>query len=176
MREYDFTLKFDLKNSQTDPSSYIEKLYEGGCDDALIGVGRKGYIALNFLREASSAYEAVSSAISDVKNVIPHCTLVEAGPDFVSLTDVAKILECSRQNIRKLVVNSNPNAPIPVYTGTPSIWHLTEILIWLRDNKSYTIDDELIEMAKTNMVINIARDWQKIEPNVQKDFQALVVS
>ena len=81
MKEYDFTLKFNLQNSQADPEYHVEKLYEGGCEDALIGIGKKGYISLNFIREASSAYEAVSSAIIDVKRVIPYATLIEATPD-----------------------------------------------------------------------------------------------
>ncbi|MBW4550925.1 MAG: DNA-binding protein [Aphanocapsa sp. GSE-SYN-MK-11-07L] len=174
MKEYDFILKFDLQNTQADPSSYIENLYEGGCDDALIGVGKKGYISLNFIREASSAYEAISSAIADVKRVFPAATLIEATPDFVSLTDVAKILGCTRQNIRKLIVTDEQSAPVPIYEGTPSIWHLAEILIWFRKAKAYSIDDALIEIAKTNMNVNIAKSWQKVESNFPGNIKALV--
>jgi len=96
MKEYEFTLKFSLPNFQVDPNEYIEKLYENGCDDALIGVGSKGYIALDFIREASSAYDAIASAITDVKQVIPNVSLINAAPDFVGLTDAAKILDCSQ--------------------------------------------------------------------------------
>jgi hypothetical protein len=174
MKEYDFTLKFNLQNSQADPDSYVENLYEGGCDDALIGVGKKGYISLNFIREASSAYEAVSSAITDVKTVISSATLVEATPDYVGLTDAAKILGCTRQNIRKLIVTNDPKSPIPVYEGTPSIWHLSEILVWLKEAKTYSIDETLMEIAKTNMDVNIAKSWQKVEPNFQEDIKTLV--
>ena len=87
MKDYDFTLKFNLQDPQSDPGEYVEKLYAGGCDDALIGVGLKGCISLNFIREASSAYEAISSAISDVKAVVPSATLIEAAPNFVGLTE-----------------------------------------------------------------------------------------
>jgi len=174
MNEYDFTLKFDLQNSQVDPNDYIEQLHESGCDDALIGVGKKGFIALNFIREASSAYEAISSAISDVKKSVPHAILIEATPDFVGLTDTAKILGCTRQNIRNLIVKSEPRSPLPVYEGTPSIWHLAEILIWLREDKTYLIDDSLLEIAKINMDFNIARSWQKVEPDLQENIMALV--
>jgi hypothetical protein len=174
MNEYDFTLKFDLQNSQVDPNNYIEQLHESGCDDALIGVGKKGCIALNFIREASSAYEAISSAISDVKKSVPHAILIEATPDFVGLTDTAKILGCTRQNIRNLIVKSEPRSPLPVYEGTPSIWHLAEILIWLREDKTYLIDDSLLEIAKINMDFNIARSWQKVEPDLQENIMALV--
>ena len=83
MKEYEFTLKFSLPNFQVDPNEYIEKLYENGCDDALIGIGSKGYIALDFIREASSAYDAIASAVIAVKKVIPDASLIEAIPDFI---------------------------------------------------------------------------------------------
>jgi hypothetical protein len=174
MNEYDFTLSFNLQDSQIEPNDYIEQLHENGCDDALIGIGKKGCIALNFIREASSAYEAISSAISDVKKVIPHAILIEATPDFVGLTDTAKILGCTRQNIRNLIVKSEPRSPQPVYEGTPSIWHLAEILLWLKEDKTYPIDDSLLEMAKTNMNFNIARSWQKVAPDLQENIMTLI--
>jgi hypothetical protein len=77
MKDYVFTLKFSLPNHQINPHKYVEKLYENGCDDALIGIGSKGYIALNFIRESSLPYEAVFSAITDVKKVIPQAHLIQ---------------------------------------------------------------------------------------------------
>ncbi|MEA5419887.1 DNA-binding protein [Spirulina sp. CCNP1310] len=175
MKEYDFTLKFSIGNFPIDPDSYVEALYTGGCDDALIGVGKKGYLSLNFIREASSAYDAISTAIADVKNVIPSANLIEAAPDFVGLTDVAKIIGCTRQNIRKLIVESEPRSLLPIYEGTPSIWHLAEILAWLREFKTYSIDDSLMEIAKANMDINIAKSWQKVAPTAQEKIQRLAL-
>jgi hypothetical protein len=96
MKDYDFTLKFSLPDSQVDPNEYVEQLYENGCDDALIGVGNKGCIALNFMREASSVSEAISSAITDVKRVIPYATMIEATTDSVRLTDKAEIIRYIR--------------------------------------------------------------------------------
>lgn len=81
MKNYNVTLKFNLQNPQSDPNDYVESLYAGGCDDALIGVGKQGCISLNFIREASSTWEAIASAISDVKIFIPSATLIEAAPD-----------------------------------------------------------------------------------------------
>jgi len=174
MQEYEFTLKFSFPNSQIDPNVYIEKLYENGCDDALIGIGTKGYIALDFIREASSAYEAISTAITDVKAVIPQLRLIEATPDFVGLTDTAKILGCSRQNIRNLIVKGEPSSPLPVYEGNPSIWHLADILIWLQEEKTYAIDEALLEVAKTNMNFNLARSWQKLDQELQENIKTLI--
>ena len=82
MKEYDFTLKFDLKDPELDPAIYVESLYESDCDDALIGIGQKGYIVLSFIREALSSSQAITQAIADVKNVIPFATLVETTLDM----------------------------------------------------------------------------------------------
>jgi hypothetical protein len=174
MKEYSFTLKFNFQDSQTDPNSYIEQLYEGGCDDALIGIGKQGSIALDFIREASSAFEAISSAITNVKKVIPTAILVEASPDFVGLTDIAEIIGCTRQNARNLILNNKPRSPLPVYEGTPSIWHLSEVLTWLKEDKTYPIDESLLEISSINMNFNIARNWQKIEPTLQENIKILV--
>ncbi|WP_341733360.1 hypothetical protein [Microcoleus sp. EPA2] len=175
MNEYDFTVKFNLEKSLANTDDFIEKLYAGGCDDALIGVGNKGYLALNFIRDASSAYEAISTAIHDVKRVVQGVTLIEAAPDLVGLTDAAKILGYTQQHMKNLSLESNSKFPIPVYEGAHSIWHLAEILIWLRENRMHSIDDTLLDIAQTNMNINIARSWQKIHPDTQESIKALAV-
>jgi hypothetical protein len=77
MAEYDFALKFRLHDPQANPDDYVERLYANGCNDALIGVGKKGFISLNFIREAPSAHEAISSAIADVKRVLPLAILIK---------------------------------------------------------------------------------------------------
>ncbi|ACK66010.1 putative DNA-binding protein [Rippkaea orientalis PCC 8801] len=85
MKEYEFTLNFKLPDDNTNPEIYLDQLYELGCDDAIIGIGKKGYLALKFIRESTSSYEAMSSAIESVKKVIPQAKLIEASPDFVNL-------------------------------------------------------------------------------------------
>ena len=174
INEYDFTLKFALSNPQVDPQDYLESLYTHGCDDAIVRIGRKGSLAINFIREAKSAYVAISSAIIDVKKAIPPAIIIEATPDLVGLNDVAKILGCTRQNIRNLIVNNDRISPTPAYEGTPSLWHLAEILTWLRDEKMYSIDDSLLEVAKIAMEINTARCWQRVIPERQERIEALV--
>lgn len=175
MKEYDFTLKFTLRNSDIDPDIYVEKLYESGCDDALIGIGKKGYISLNFTRESTSAVEAISNAVSDVRKVIPQACLIEASPDLVGITDVAEILDCSRQNVRKLILNQSQLSPPAVYEGAQDIWHLADILDWLIKYKAYQIDESLIEIAKANENLNIAQKLSKLDPELQENFKTLVV-
>ena len=100
MSEYEFTLKFRLPDVNADPEQFIDALAQAGCDDASVGVGQQGRVALDFTREAANALEAIVSAVQAVKDAIPGAELVEASPDFVGLTDVADLVGCSRQNIR----------------------------------------------------------------------------
>ena len=62
MNSYEFTLRFTIADVGADTDALIEKLYEAGCEDALIGFGQPGRLALQFTREASSAELAMRSA------------------------------------------------------------------------------------------------------------------
>jgi hypothetical protein len=48
----------------------------------LIGVGKQGSISLDFIREAPSAFEAISSSITNVGNVLPNAILIEVSPNY----------------------------------------------------------------------------------------------
>lgn len=173
MKEFDFTLKFRLADPSVDPDRYLEALYENGCDDAIVGVGKFGQISLNFIREASSAWDAITSAISDVKGAISSARLIGANPDLVGLTEAAKLLGRTRQNMRKLMTENGAGSPIPVYEGTPSLWHLADILTWLEAEKMYTIDSSLLEVAYTAKQINSLKAWKELDPEQQKSLEAL---
>ena len=101
MTTFEFSLKFSLKFSVPEDGAgvdrQVERLGEAGCADALIGLGRPGRIALNFDREADSAFAAVAGAVSEVRAAIPEARLIEVAPDLVGLTDLAGIVQCSRQ-------------------------------------------------------------------------------
>ena len=150
MNKYEFILTFSLPDVQDDPERYLDALYEAGCDDALIGTGQVGSIALEFVREAESAAAAVNSAIANVKDVIPGAELIEVKPDLVGLTDVAEILKCSRQNIRKYMIGY-ADFPKPVYTGTASLWHLWELTGFSKFDFPRTI----AELSRTTFEINL---------------------
>lgn len=174
MTEYDFLLKFDLADPEADPEKFVNALYEAGCDDATVGVGRHGHIALSFTREAMTALEAVSSAIVDVRKAIPQAKLIEATPDLVGLTDIAEILGCSRQNIRKLVLGYKSIFPPPIHEGSSAIWHLAKVLKWFNAKGGYKIEDNLIEVSRANMQINIAQQMKDLEPEFHQNMEFLL--
>lgn len=80
--EYKFTLHYRLAEDDQDFDALIEKLGEAGCNDALVGMGLPGRLALDFSREAPSHEEATASALADLQKAIPTAELVEVVSDY----------------------------------------------------------------------------------------------
>ena len=171
--EFTFTLKYQLAAEDRDPASIVERLGAAGCDDALVGTGVAGRIALAFTREADSAETALHSALEDVRRAIPGARLTEAGPDYVGLTDVADLLEMSRQNMRKLMLNHSASFPPPVHEGSASVWRLADLLGWFAA-RGYTLDPALVETASAARQVNLAKDAGQLAPGMLQSLKPLV--
>jgi hypothetical protein len=172
--EYEFTLKYQLAADDSDHDEIVERLAEAGCDDATIGVGQPGRIALVFAREGATALAALMSALEDVKRALPGARLVEAAPDFVGLTDVADVAGVSRQNMRKLMLSHAADFPIPVHEGNPSVWHLWDVLAWLDTRGGYDIQSNVLEVAKSAKQVNLAKEARELEPQINRQLEDLV--
>ena len=159
--EYEFTLKYQL-NEDEDADALLERLAQAGCEDALVGVGQPGRLALAFVRESPSAREAIESALKYVREAVPDARLIEATPDLVGLTDVAEIVGVSRQNMRKLMLSHAHSFPAPIHEGSASLWHLAEILVWLQARGSYAIGEETLELARVAMTVNVSSAYQRV--------------
>jgi hypothetical protein len=170
--EYEFTLKFAVRGSNTD--EVVERLGAAGCTDALVGIGQPGRIALNFTREANSALTAIASAIEDSRNAIPDAMLLEVTPDFVGLSDVAELVEVSRQNMRKLMLKHSATFPSAVHEGSSAVWHLYPLLKWLADHAHYSVPQSLLDVAHIAMQINLAKESKQLERGVQHEIAELV--
>jgi predicted DNA-binding transcriptional regulator AlpA len=165
MHQYHFVLNFTLPPGQDDPEAYLDALFEAGCDDATVGIGQRGMIGLDFSREAPSAEDALRSAISDVFRAIPGVTLIQAGPDLVGLTDMADIFGFSRQNMRKYATGTSAGRspfPRPIHVGEPSLWHLAEIVAWLKRNTNVQPAPDVLEVSKATAVINFEAEQKRI--------------
>src|SRR5690554_7527518 len=173
--EYIFTLKYQLADHDSNRDALVERLGATGCDDALVGLGQPGRFALEFSREADSAEEAVHSALADVKSVVPSARLIEASPDLVGLTDVADIVGVSRQAMRKLMLAHRATFPVPVHEGSASVWHLAEVLDWLRGRGGYEIDAAVLETAKVALEVNLAKEAMRHPVPDQKYVAELTV-
>jgi hypothetical protein len=172
--EYIFTLKYQLSESDSNMDELVERLGAAGCDDALVGIGQPGRIALEFTREARSAEEALVSALASVKTAVPSAKLIEAAPDFVGLTDAAQAVGVTRQNMRKLMITHATSFPTPVHEGTTTVWHLADILGWLQAKGNYSLEQTLVDVASTAMQINLAKEVRQMTPRMQREVRMLV--
>ena len=172
--EFEFGMKFKLGAAGIDSPQLVERLGEAGCDDAVIGTGQPGRIALDFTREARSVKHAIISALRDVKKAIPDAELIEVTPDFVGLTDVAELVGVSRQNMRKLMLAHPTTFPAPIHEGSASVWHLAHVLRWLTERGDYSIEKPLFDVAAMAMQVNLAKEARGLESPVQKEVRALV--
>lgn len=153
--EYTFTLKYQLPETVSDTDELVEKLVQAGCDDALIGLGIPGRIAMEFIREADSAQQAIYSAMQQTASVIADAVLFEVSPDYVGLTDVADLIGVSRQNMRKLMLAHHLTFPAPVHEGSTAFWHLADVLSWLEGRGSYRLPAGVQEAALVALSINL---------------------
>ncbi len=172
--EYTFTLKYQLADEDRDPDALVERLGEAGCDDALVGIGQPGRLALEFTREATDADAAVRSALADVRSAIPSAKLIEVAPDLVGLTDVADIVGVSRQNMRKLMLAHPGSFPAPVHEGSASIWHLADVLTWLQAKGGYSLAKDVLDVSQVALQVNVAKEGQRLPRSASEKLQALV--
>jgi hypothetical protein len=75
-----FTLVYRLSPEDDCIDALAERLGAAGCTDTLVGFGQPGWMAIDFLRAASSERAAVLSALEDIQRVAPSARLEEASP------------------------------------------------------------------------------------------------
>jgi hypothetical protein len=168
MAEYEFELRFKLPSDDRPAVEYTDVLYEAGCDDALVGVGRNGVIALEFVREADSARAAIQSAIANVCAAIPGARLIEAAPDLVNMSGIAtlfskKIRALSRQAVRKYIEGGDATFPPAAVSGTSCLWHTHNVVCWAIENKKAE------NVGKANALLELSRLTKAINLAAQKD-------
>jgi hypothetical protein len=167
MMTYDFKLTFTLPAAGPVPEKHLKALASNGCDDATVGIGLPGRIALDFSRDAASAEAAMLSAVRDVIRAIPGAGLAEASPDLVGLTDMADLLGFSRQNMRKLLLANAGSFPAPLHHGTTPIWHLALVLDWLQESKARFVEQALRQTAHVAMQLNLVRESKLLDKSMQ---------
>ncbi len=164
---YDFTLTYAVATPTVINDALTDALFEAGCDDALIGLGRPGFLAFDFRRDAVNAAEALASAQAAIQRVLPEATLVEAAPDLVNLSDMADLFGCTRQNMAKYAAQPPSGArapfPPPVVSATPPLWRLLDVVRWAHQEKLLKIAVPLTELAAETARLNLQLQLRKLE-------------
>lgn len=102
VKEFEFDLMIALPAGERDEDAMLDALFEAGCDDAIVGTGASGLVALGFIREGMDADAVITEAVGQALSGLPEgATLREVRPDLVSLADVAARLQVSRQALQK---------------------------------------------------------------------------
>jgi hypothetical protein len=173
---YEFALK--LAAAVGDNGSGAEdlagRLSSAGCADARVEFGRRDRLTLHFTREASSAQGAILSAVKDVRTALPECRLLDVTPDFMGLTDMAKLVGVTRQNLRQLMIHHEATFPAAIHEGNSALWHLYPVLAWLQEQADYSVPPSLLEVAQVAMQVNLAREAKQIQRATQQEFSALL--
>ncbi len=138
MRKFEFTVLLSAPPSfPTDDQ--IDVLFEAGCDDALFGC-TAGVAYADFVREADTFPGAVMSAIQAIEQTIPDIRILRVEPDdYVTLTDISKRMEWSREYVRLLVLGKRGPGFFPppltrLGNSRNRIWRWSEVSRWLADH------------------------------------------
>ncbi len=129
MNTFEFRLRFSVPR-EVDFADHEETLMDNeSLDDSVFGEENSGVLGIDFRRYASSADEAIKSAISDITASIGEARFLEAQPDLVGVSDMAAYLKFTRQNMRKLTLKNG--FPDPIHDGKSAIWNFCVVIDWL---------------------------------------------
>ena len=164
MSEYEFTLIIEGDLAEEEAA---RALFEVGCDDATFGVvDGMGYG--DFAREASSFGEAVLEAVSQVEMVKDLRVLRLEPDDIVTMADIAKRLDRTRESVRLLIAGRRgPGGfPSPISHGMDRgrLWRWSDVASWLGQ-----LEPEETESARFTAAINAALELRQQLRSMQDD-------
>ncbi len=140
MKTYEFTVVSSCPDA--DIASLSEKLFEAGCDDAIVSL-QKGVAIIEFDREAKNFYHALKSAMADVRRA--GAEVLHIGPDhLVSLSDIAVragITRAAVSNYAKGIRGKSFPLPIVRATTDTPLWDWVDVARWLARHGRLTISD-----------------------------------
>ncbi|ADP98685.1 hypothetical protein ABWH88_16540 [Marinobacter adhaerens] len=98
---------------------------------------------------------------------------VEAGPDLVGISDMASLLNFSRQNMRKLIQTHLASFPLPVHEGASALWHLVDVLTWFSETQRRAIPTDLMGVAGVSMGVNLVREVRRVDHQLQAQLDSI---
>ena len=66
------------------------------------------------------------------------------------------------------MMNNLASFPTPIHEGKTMLWHLFSILDWIKRTNRYEVDELLMDIANTNMQLNIAKEAVHLDASIQE--------
>ncbi|MBR9907022.1 MAG: hypothetical protein GYB30_03100 [Gammaproteobacteria bacterium] len=158
MNKYEFSLRFDVAPCALSMDEIDDRLFEKGCDDALVRHSRRQEILLDFNRESSSAVEAFRVAYEQIKTALPQARLLEAKPDYVGPTDIACVFDLSRQRIQKILQTRASGLRALTSVGNTQVFRLSHVIDEFSKLGTLHVKEPVRETAIAAMQMNRMND------------------
>lgn len=79
------------------------------------------------------------------------------------------------QTLVPILMLAHPGSvPTPVHEGGAAIWHLADVLTWLQAKGSYSLGKGVLDVARTALQVNLAKEAQRLSRSVCHALEALV--
>lgn len=136
MRIYEFSLI--ATGPDPEAEDFEDRFFEAGCDDATISVMR-GWIVLNFAREAKSFAHAVVTAIHDLRAA--GAAVVRIEPDtHVSVSEIARRTAAGRQLVSLYAKGERGKGfprPVQKIASDAPLWDWEHVARWFYRSKGH---------------------------------------
>ena len=124
MTDFEFDLIFALPEGDLDVFELSDAIFEAGFEDAVVGTGHVGLLAVALEAEGEDAESVIVRAAKLILQHLPKgSALREVRPDLVSLADVAKRLNIKRQALQKREM------PQPTLSGYYRVTEVAELIV-----------------------------------------------
>jgi hypothetical protein len=166
-----FEFKIFCSGVDTIDDSFLDCLYEAGCDDALVFF-KDGYICLDFSRKASTAEQALVSALRDIAHSATDAITERIEPDdLTSLSEIARRTDVTRASLQKYARgNSKIGADFPKPVANISgsrreLYSSSEVISWMLKKDRVNLPAQTLELARAISVTNQALLIAKTKKN-----------
>ena len=173
MVEYEFQIF--CRDVDMSDDSFLDRLYEAGCDDALVSF-KDGYVCLDFSRASESAEDAVLSAIRDFGHSAVGGTIERIEPDdLASLSEIARRTGVTRASLQKYargiskVGEDFPQPAANISGARRELYSAAEVINWMHAKERVVLPGHSTELvnviAKINQALFVAKARKDDEIN-----------
>ena len=76
IREFQFDVMIRLPQGCPDIWDVLDRLFQAGCDDAVVGLGTPGLLGLSFIRQGTDREAVIAGAVRDALAGLPEGVVV----------------------------------------------------------------------------------------------------